>query len=233
MSFQGCFSHDPLCTLTRDGVKPHVYRERALGANPVTGHFTCMVNRISHFRKKAGISQEALGQALNSGRSTITKLERSEIPLNENWLARLSIVLKCTPTDLLGEFVPIVGKIGAGGSIVYEDIGSSDMVQRPPKTIGELVGLEVVGESMLPKFDPGDIVYISRSEDGVDANDIGSICACRLVTGETYLKQVLRSQEPGKFTLRSYNAADMESCELLWATPIRAITPRQARRFHS
>lgn len=192
-----------------------------------------MANRIGYFRKKAGLSQDALGRALNSGRSTVTKLERGEIPLSDRWLERLANLLNCTPTDLLGEFVAIVGRIGAGGSVIYEDLGAdAETVRRPPDTPGELVGLEVIGESMLPKFDPGDIVYISRTNDGVDPADIGAICACRLTTGETYLKQLQKGTEPGAYTLRSYNAADMEDVALDWATPIRAITPVRARRFH-
>lgn len=205
---------------------------QALGTYPPPGQSCGMSNRIAHFRKKAGLSQDALGKALNSGRSTVTKLERGEMPLNDRWLERLSGLLNCTPTDLLGEFVPVVGKIGAGGSVIFEDMGHDESVRRPPDTSGELIGLEVVGESMLPKFDPGDVVYISRAYDGVDAADIGSICACRLVSGETYLKQLLRGSKPGAFTLRSYNAADMEDVVLEWATPVRAITPAKARRFH-
>lgn len=152
--------------------------------------------------------------------------------MTDRWLERLSQVLKCTPTDILGDFVPVVGKIGAGGTIVFEDIGHVEEARRPPDTQGELIGLEVEGESMLPKYDPGDIVYISRDRDGVDVSDLGAICACRLLTGETYLKQLVKGSRPGVYTLRSYNAADMEDCELEWATPIRAVTPRHARRFH-
>jgi len=192
-----------------------------------------MANRIAHFRKKSGLSQDALGQALNSGRSTVTKLERGEIPLSDRWLERLGNLLNCTPADLLGDFVAIVGRIGAGGSVIYEDLGVDvETVRRPPDTPGELIGLEVVGESMLPKFDPGDIVYISRSNDGVDLADLGATCACRLLTGETFLKQLYKGSHPGVFTLRSYNAADMEDVALQWATPIRAITPVRARRFN-
>lgn len=191
-----------------------------------------MSNRIAHFRKKAGLSQDALGKALHSGRSTVTKLERGEIPLTDRWLERLSVVLNCTPVDILGDFVPVVGKIGAGGSVIFEDFGNDEQVRRPPDTVGELIGLEVVGDSMLPKFDPGDIIYISRDNDGVDPADIGAVCACRLVSGETYLKQIVRGSRPGVFTLRSYNAADMEDREVEWATPVRAITPARARRFN-
>lgn len=212
-------------------MQAHLYLAEVLDLSPAGGHFPRMENRLAQVRKKAGLSQQKLGELLNSGRSTVTKLERGEIPMNDRWLERLSHVLNCSPADILGEQVPVVGRIGAGGSIAFEDMGIEDMVPRPPEVRGELIGLEVHGESMLPKFDPGDIIYISRDTDGVDARDIGAICACRLVTGETYLKQLAKGSRPGVYTLRSYNAADMEDRELIWATPIRAITPKHARQY--
>lgn len=219
-------------TLTRYTAQEGMYPIQVLDLSPMQGHPCGMANRLSHLRKKAGFTQESLAKALNTGRSTITKLERSEIPMTDRWLDRLSNVLKCAPADILGDYVPVVGKIGAGGTVIFEDIGSEDMVKRPADTPGEIVGLEVDGDSMLPKFDPGDIVYISRDHDGVDLSDVGAICACRLTTGETYLKQLVRGARPGTWTLRSYNASDMADVELEWATPIRSVTPRHARKYH-
>jgi len=190
-----------------------------------------MPNRIKKYRTRAGLTQQALADALGTGKSTVVKLERGERPLSQSWLMRISPILDCSPSDLLDDDVAVVGKIGAGGSIVFEDLGETEQVARPPETAGTLVGLEVDGESMLPKFDPGDIVFISRDRDGVDPIDIGSYCAVRLVTGETYLKILSRGSDAGRFTLRSLNAADMDDVQLSWATPIRAITPRAARRF--
>lgn len=223
----------PVSYLDKVQCQGALYPTQVLEAYPRQEQSCGMANRIAHFRKKAGFSQDALGKALNSGRSTVTKLERGDIPLNDRWLERIANILNCTPTDLLGEFVPVVGRIGAGGSVIFEDFGhDTETVRRPPDTTGELIGLEVIGESMLPKFDPGDVIYISRANDGVDPVDFGAICACRLPTGETYLKQLLKGTRPGTYTLRSYNAADMEDVELDWATPVRAITPARARRFH-
>lgn len=190
-----------------------------------------MANRLKYYREAAGFTQEALARAVGSGRSMMAKLESGERPLSQDWLDRLSRVLDCAPADILGDDVPVVGKIGAGGSIIFEDVGIGDVVKRPPDAAGKLVALEVSGHSMLPKFDEGDLVYISRERDGVDPQDIGSICACRLLSGETYLKQIARSSKAGLFVLRSMNAADMEDVELEWATPVRAITPKAARRF--
>lgn len=190
-----------------------------------------MANRIAHLRVKAGLTQQQLADLLHSGRSTVTKLERGERPLNDNWLEKFSDIFGCSKADILGEIVPIIGKIGAGGSVIFDDMGvnETDTVPRPPETEGSLIALEVSGESMMPKFDPGDVIYISRDQEGLDSRALGNYCAIRLRTGETYLKRLVRGSSTNRFTLRSLNAADIEDVEIEWATPIRAILPKGVR----
>lgn len=202
-----------------------------LGYPQLGGHNSEMQNRISSLRKRRSLSQDELAEALGTTRNMIGKLERGERRINSDWVGRLAKVLDCDPADLMGDEVPIVGKIGAGGSVIFEDVGAGETISRPPGASGRLVALEVDGFSMLPRFDDGDVIYISRESDGVDPQDVGSLCACRIPDGSTYLKILARGGQAGLWTLRSYNAPDMENVELQWATPIRAVVPRAARRF--
>jgi transcriptional regulator with XRE-family HTH domain len=198
----------------------------------LSGHQSAMRNNIATLRKRAGLSQTELAERIGTSINMLGKLERGSRDITGAWIEKLANVLRVQPGEIVGEGgVPVVGKIGAGGSIIYEDVGNTDFVSRPPDTRGELVGLEVEGDSMMPKFDPGDVIYISRDYDGVSPELVGSYCAVRLTTGETYLKILARGQAFGLWTLRSLNAADMENRELLWATPVRAILPRQSRRY--
>ena len=215
----GYVTQAPLCTT------------RVLDRTRTGCETTAMPNRLKFYRERKGLTQEELGKRLNSGRSTVTKFERGERPLTPSWLDRIAKELDCAPLDILGDEVPVVGKIGAGGSVIYEDVGNEDTIKRPPETPGVLVGLEVAGESMLPKYDPGDVIFISRDSPGVDPEDIGAYCACRLRTGETYLKKLARGSRPGLYTLRSLNGVDIEDVELEWATPVRASIPRHARNL--
>jgi repressor LexA len=129
--------------------------------------------------------------------------------------------------------VAIAGRIGAGGSVAWMDVGEEidpDLtVPRPPGVTGKLVALMVDGSSMLPKYRDGDIIYIQRTHEGVLEEYIGDDCAVRLVTGETYIKQLVRGSEEGRFTLRSLNAPDMENVEIEWATPVIFIMPSKSR----
>jgi len=150
---------------------------------------------------------------------------------------RISTLLKLAPAldmdmpMLFGaaQGVPITGRIGAGGTVIYEESDKADLAPRPAGFSGDLEALEVVGESMLPRYSPGDVVYISRNGEGVLAGSIGEYCAIRLTTGETYVKQLAHGSRPGFYTLRSLNAADITDVEVEWATPILMSISRAAR----
>lgn len=89
----------------------------------------------------------------------------------------------------------------------------------------------VRGDSMLPKYSDGDIIYISRQCDGVLPSYLGKDCAVLLSTGESYLKQIISGNEPGRFTLLSLNAPPIENVEIVWATPVAFIMPAHSRHF--
>jgi phage repressor protein C with HTH and peptisase S24 domain len=58
-------------------------------------------NRIAEFRRRAGLSQEALAGAAGTSRSQIVKLERGERRLTLDWMVRLATALGADPKDLL------------------------------------------------------------------------------------------------------------------------------------
>lgn len=130
--------------------------------------------------------------------------------------------------------VPLLGKIGAGGQVLfeeYEDEHFAPTVARPPLGAGRLMALEVAGESMLPKYEAGDVVYVRRDHDGVLPEYLGEYCAVRTEDGGTWLKILSPGSRPGCYTLRSLNAADMENCEVSWAAPVLWVMPRRSRRL--
>ncbi|CAD7335260.1 hypothetical protein SPHS6_00409 [Sphingobium sp. S6] len=170
--------------------------------------------------KKAGLGETSVRDFLDR--------EGSDVKLGT--LRRLADALDAPLEDLLGfEQVPITGRVGAGGSIVFDETSGIETAPRPPGAVGPLEALEVVGDSMLPRYSSGDIVYISRQHDGVLEHYIGEYCAVRLATGETYIKLLARGSRPGFHTLRSLNAADIEDVEVTWATPIIFVMPRAGR----
>lgn len=189
-----------------------------------------MKTTLKDARKKAGLSQEALGILAESGRSTIVKLERGDLPMSEAWAKRLAPHLGVKPHQLYeGPQIPIVGYVGAGQRVyAYADMESSgDTITRPPMTTGDLLAVEVRGDSMLPLAEEGwHIVYTAEAT--VDENEVlNRVCVVQLDEDDSMLvKRVVRGSKPRHYHLVSTNAPMLEDVKLRWAAVVKAIVPR-------
>lgn len=173
-----------------------------------------------------------LSLKVGRNRTLVKDLLEKSADVQFGTLSKLAGALDVPLADLLAApRVSIVGYIGAGGEVVFEDLGVDEYetVLRPPGISGNLVALVVRGSSMLPKYKDGDIIYIQRTHDGVLPEYIGEDCAVRLSTGGTYIKQLIAGNEPGRFTLLSLNADPMENVEVEWATLVRFVMPARSR----
>lgn len=179
-----------------------------------------------------GFSRRSLSSAAKLSESAIRDLlTRTDNP-GIGTLRRVAEALEM-PVDALtgaGVTVPVLGKIGAGGEVLFSDeFDEADLptVPRPPLAVGRLMALEVVGSSMLPKYEAGDIIYVRRDHDGVLPSYLNRYCAVRTSEGGTFLKFLAPGSEPDKYTLRSLNAEDMADVEIEWASPVLFVMPKQ------
>lgn len=60
-------------------------------------------NRIAELRKRQGLSQTDLAQAIGTTLSMLGKLERGERKLDTSWLEKLSAALGVKPSDIIGD----------------------------------------------------------------------------------------------------------------------------------
>lgn len=179
---------------------------------------------------RKGVKPTTLSLMVGKNKSLVKDLFERQNDISVSTLNRLAGALDVSVIDLLAApRISLVGFIGAGGIVIYEEVNSGETVIRPPNVSMNLVALEVRGDSMLPKYSDGDIIYIGRDHDGVLPEYIGRDCAVRLETGETYIKQLIKGSEEGKFTLLSLNAPPIENVEIVWATPIAFIMPSHSR----
>lgn len=91
---------------------------------------------------------------------------------------------------------PIMGRVGAGAVI------EPDFEQVPPEGLGdvalpfpimeETVAFEIVGDSMLPKYESGDVIVVYKDQRHPLSSFYGEEAAVRLKTGERYLKTIER-----------------------------------------
>lgn len=183
---------------------------------------------------KKGFSRRSLSTAAGLSESAVRDvLTRTHNP-GIDTLRKIAEALEM-PADALtgaGLVVPVLGKIGAGGQVLFaaESGGEEGLptVPRPPLVAGRLMALEVVGSSMLPKYESGDIIYVRRDHDGVLPGYLGKYCAVLTAEGGTFLKILAKGSQPDRYTLRSLNAEDMTDVEIQWASPVLFVMPKQA-----
>lgn len=62
-----------------------------------------MGNKIKPIRVARGLTQEQLGDLVNTSKTQISRLENGSRKLSQEWLSRLAAVLDCTVGDVIGE----------------------------------------------------------------------------------------------------------------------------------
>jgi repressor LexA len=126
--------------------------------------------------------------------------------------------------------VPIMGRVGAGAAIEPEH------EQVPPEGLGEVelpfpiseetIAFEVAGDSMLPKYENGDIIVVYREQRHPLTSFYGEEAAVRLKTGERYLKTVERGKSSSMVNLTSFNAKPINGVKVEWIGEICVTLPR-------
>jgi len=181
--------------------------------------------------KKTGKSKGGLAEAMGVRAGAVSEIlsgirliKASEVPIITEYL-RLNMV-------------PIMGRVGAGAVIEPES------EQVPPEGLGEIelpfsisgetIAFEVAGDSMLPKYENGDIVVVYREQRHPLSSFYGEEAAVRLKTGERYLKTIERAKSPNLVNLKSFNAKPINGVKLEWIGEICLTLPRaQIERMRS
>jgi repressor LexA len=127
-------------------------------------------------------------------------------------------------------FVPIMGRVGAGAVIEpeYEQVPPEGLgsIELPFPIAEETLAFEVVGDSMLPKYENGDVIVVYKEQRHPLSSFFGEEAAVRLKTGERYLKTIERGKGANQVNLTSFNAKAINGVKLDWVGEICVTLPK-------
>lgn len=231
----------PLSTGERGIFRESRYGREPCDISPMPGNVEAIRQVIEAEMKRKGFSRRSLSSAAGLSESAVRDLLTRVDNPGIGTLRKVAEALEMPVDALTGADlkVPVLGKIGAGGAVLFSldpEMELNDdalpMVPRPPLVSGRLMALEVVGSSMLPKYEDGEIIYVrapSGDRGHIPDDAVGSYCAIRTGDGGTYLKVLTRGSVEDRFTLRSLNAPDMENVEVIWASRVLFVMPRRPK----
>ncbi|ACA18440.1 putative phage repressor [Methylobacterium sp. 4-46] len=130
--------------------------------------------------------------------------------------------------------VRIEGMIGAGGEIdtnvaqYFNDELAVVEVDYPLPD--DVAAYEVLGNSMLPKYDPGDVILVRKMAVPVEMV-LGDVALVVTADWKRYLKRVLRGSTTDTYDLESFNAPTMKDVRIREVGMIHLIVPgKQVQR---
>ena len=190
-------------------------------------------NRIREWRERRSMTLEHLAEQSGISVSYLSRMEAGRRNVSLKNVQKLTGPLRVSQRDLVIDdesaerfIVKVVGRIGAGAEIHMdvEQVGPDglDEIEIPFPVDARSLAFQVEGESMWPRYDPGDIVI--TGEEGTDIDQIvGWEAAVRTADGRRYLKRVRKGSRPGLFNLESHNASPIEDVALEWAAEIEHV----------
>jgi repressor LexA len=181
------------------------------------------VKMIEWGLKKTGKSKGGLAAAMGVRPGAVSEI------LSEIRLIKASEIQPITEYLELNR-VPIMGRVGAGAVIEpeHEQVPPEGLgdVELPFPVAEETIAFEVAGDSMLPKYENGDIIVVYREQRHPVSSFYGEEAAVRLKTGERYLKTIERGKSPTVVNLTSFNAKPISGVKLEWIGEICVTLPR-------
>jgi hypothetical protein len=181
--------------------------------------------RIREERELKGLSQTQLAEMAGCKQADVHRIETGQV-IHSKYLTPILKALSIL--DDPGAVVPVVGYVGAGSEVfAFDDHAKGDGFDHIPAPPGMLNGIALIirGNSMTPKYDDGEVIFIEKTIVSVDGL-IGENCYIEIADGRRYIKRLQYGSRPGLFTLISYNAPPIMDVIVERAYPIAFTKPK-------
>lgn len=181
--------------------------------------------QVREARKANGWTQVQLAEMVGCKQADVQRIESGEVR-SSKYLASVLKILRISE-DVQAK-IPVVGYVGAGAEVfAIDDHAKGDGFDEVPAPPGMLNGIALIirGNSMDPKYEDGEVVYIEKTLYSVESL-IGAICYVQLADGRCYLKKLQYGSRPGTFNLISLNAPAIIDVVVERAYPIAFTRPR-------
>lgn len=224
-------------------------RQGILLGDEFENRIACAESRVRHMKAREAVqkileltdwTQKDFSKKIDVSQGTISKwLNESQSPNTKQWDRVIDLIRSDRRlADLLHDLEPpasvdVAGQVGAGAKIedFFDDDQGSYQAALPFPAFGNFVSFEVLGDSMLPKYDPGDIVVVWADQRRNTESFFGELCVVRLETGERYIKRLEPGSKPGLYRLESFNARPIVDVPIAWVGEIMSVVPaKQVRK---
>lgn len=186
------------------------------------------VEQIRKALEKPGKTKGDLARAMGVRPGAVSELLSGERQLQ---LAEMPAAVEYLELDS----VALVGNIGAGAVIEpdYEQIPPEGLetIRLPFLVADEVVAFRVKDESMLPRYDDGDVIVVLANSRKTIEDFYNREAAVRTSDGKRYLKKVMPGKSRNTVDLHSYNGAKpIENVKLEWIGEIYMTLPAEQFR---
>lgn len=181
---------------------------------------------IRLIKDKTGKNQAELAQLLGVSQPTISRWIKGNPPELEHAerITTLARSLRLIGRNLSASrtSVPIVGYVGAGGTISFRDgQGPFGEAEMPPKDArSSLAAVQVSGDSMSGVLEDGWMVYYDSRKEPPDEGLHAKLCIVGLTDGRVLIKRLYPGRKRGHFDLHSANAPPLFDQPVEWAAKV-------------
>jgi SOS-response transcriptional repressor LexA len=197
-------------------------------------HYETPADRLRALREKRYPTVSAAAEAMGKANSTYTQHENGLREISRKAAIDYAMFFGTTVDFILrgrapgkntrSFSLPMLGKVGAGAivDLIADEVPGAPLDEIDIMFDGDFV-LEVIGDSMWPRFMPGEHIVVEGQPVSAMAL-IGRYAVVQLEDdGRRLIKRVLRGDKPGTINLWSHNADEMKGVRILAAWRIKCV----------